>query len=197
MSYLSRLCQAFTTHAKLELVPLMLPVSGSTELFTLLIRHGLVETLPSIAGGSSSCPLPSYLAFALQISHSSRELFVQYEARAFLPLVVYCAFAFPRLPISYQFSINCAENTEKMKWQALSSFAATALLFGGEAEALFKQPKTGRKMPTKRSVKLEPRTYFPSNATGVKTITSPSGVQIRYKEPGKSGVCETTPGVNS
>ena len=37
----------------------------------------------------------------------------------------------------------------------------------------------------------------PANATGVTTITAPSGAQIRYKEPGKAGVCETTPGVNS
>ena len=38
---------------------------------------------------------------------------------------------------------------------------------------------------------------IPANATGVTTITAPSGVQIRYKQPGKDGVCETTPGVNS
>lgn len=38
---------------------------------------------------------------------------------------------------------------------------------------------------------------LPANATGVTTITAPNGAQIRYKEPGKDGVCETTPGVNS
>ena len=43
---------------------------------------------------------------------------------------------------------------------------------------------------------LDPR-QLPANATDVKTITSPTGVTIRYKEPGKAGVCETTPGVNS
>lgn len=32
---------------------------------------------------------------------------------------------------------------------------------------------------------------------GLKTITTPQNVTIRYKEPGKEGVCETTPGVNS
>ena len=37
----------------------------------------------------------------------------------------------------------------------------------------------------------------PARPTGVKTITSPNGVKIRYKEPGKDGVCETTKGVNS
>lgn len=37
----------------------------------------------------------------------------------------------------------------------------------------------------------------PAEPTGVKTIKSPGGVTVRYKEPGKSGVCETTPGVNS
>jgi carboxypeptidase C (cathepsin A) len=45
--------------------------------------------------------------------------------------------------------------------------------------------------------KLAKRTYFPKPATGVKTITTPQGVKIRYKEPGKEGVCETTPGVGS
>ena len=43
---------------------------------------------------------------------------------------------------------------------------------------------------------LEPR-QIPANATDVTTIQSPSGVTIRYKEPGKYGVCETTPGVGS
>jgi hypothetical protein len=38
---------------------------------------------------------------------------------------------------------------------------------------------------------------LPAEPTGVKTIKSPNGVEIRYKEPGKDGVCETTPGVNS
>ena len=38
---------------------------------------------------------------------------------------------------------------------------------------------------------------LPANATGVKTIHAPSGATIRYKEPGKEGVCETTKGVNS
>jgi hypothetical protein len=38
---------------------------------------------------------------------------------------------------------------------------------------------------------------LPADPTGVKTIKSPNGVEIRYKEPGKEGVCETTPGVDS
>ncbi|TGO56392.1 hypothetical protein BCON_0078g00070 [Botryotinia convoluta] len=37
----------------------------------------------------------------------------------------------------------------------------------------------------------------PANATGVKTLITPQNITIRYKEPGKEGVCETTPGVNS
>ncbi|KAK5132046.1 hypothetical protein LTR08_000383 [Meristemomyces frigidus] len=41
------------------------------------------------------------------------------------------------------------------------------------------------------------RQYYPANATDVKTITTPTNVTIRYKEPGNDGVCETTPGVNS
>lgn len=41
------------------------------------------------------------------------------------------------------------------------------------------------------------RQYYPANATDVTTIKTPTNVTIRYKEPGKAGVCETTPGVNS
>ena len=44
---------------------------------------------------------------------------------------------------------------------------------------------------------IHDKRQLPANATGVTTITSPTGAQIRYKEPGKDGVCETTPGVNS
>ncbi|KAL8786164.1 MAG: hypothetical protein Q9213_002934 [Squamulea squamosa] len=44
--------------------------------------------------------------------------------------------------------------------------------------------------------RLDPR-QLPADPVGVKTITSPSGVTIRYKQPGLEGVCETTPGVNS
>ncbi|KAL8645942.1 MAG: hypothetical protein Q9210_006426 [Variospora velana] len=44
--------------------------------------------------------------------------------------------------------------------------------------------------------KFHPR-QLPADPQNVRTITSPSGVTIRYKEPGLEGVCETTPGVNS
>ncbi|KAJ4348014.1 uncharacterized protein N0V89_009386 [Didymosphaeria variabile] len=37
----------------------------------------------------------------------------------------------------------------------------------------------------------------PVDPTGVRTITSPQGAQIRFKQPGKDGgICETTPGVD-
>jgi carboxypeptidase D len=35
---------------------------------------------------------------------------------------------------------------------------------------------------------------LPADPVGVKTITTPQNITIRYKEP---GICETTPGVNS
>ncbi|KAL8842123.1 MAG: hypothetical protein Q9176_002815 [Flavoplaca citrina] len=44
--------------------------------------------------------------------------------------------------------------------------------------------------------KVDPR-QLPADPVDVTTITSPSGVTIRYKQPGLKGVCETTPGVNS
>ncbi|KAI9708649.1 MAG: hypothetical protein M1820_003867 [Bogoriella megaspora] len=43
---------------------------------------------------------------------------------------------------------------------------------------------------------LLPR-QLPKGITNVTTISSPTGVTIRYKEPGNAGVCETTPGVKS
>ncbi|KAL2824535.1 peptidase S10, serine carboxypeptidase [Aspergillus cavernicola] len=41
------------------------------------------------------------------------------------------------------------------------------------------------------------RRQLPNDPTGVRSIETPNNVTIRYKEPGKEGVCETTPGVNS
>lgn len=47
----------------------------------------------------------------------------------------------------------------------------------------------GRSSWTKRQL--------PKDATGVQSLTTANNVTIRYKEPGKEGVCETTPGVRS
>lgn len=46
-----------------------------------------------------------------------------------------------------------------------------------------------------RKPTLEER-QIPTDPTGVKTITSPQGASIRFKQPGKQGVCETTEGVD-
>ncbi|KAK7544036.1 putative carboxypeptidase S1 [Phyllosticta citribraziliensis] len=60
----------------------------------------------------------------------------------------------------------------------------TLLLFAGFASSFIpSQPLAARQIPAS-----------PNN---FKTIVSPSGVTIRYKEPGKEGICETTPGVKS
>ena len=48
----------------------------------------------------------------------------------------------------------------------------------------------------KPPLRVHPR-QLPAEPTGVQTIHSPNNVTIRYKEPGKAGICETTPGVNS
>ena len=37
---------------------------------------------------------------------------------------------------------------------------------------------------------------IPADPTGVMTITSPQGASIRFKQPGKQGVCETAEGVD-
>jgi len=41
------------------------------------------------------------------------------------------------------------------------------------------------------------RQYFPHQATDLYQVTTAENVTIRYKMPGKEGICETTPGVNS
>lgn len=50
--------------------------------------------------------------------------------------------------------------------------------------------------PGNRKPTIEDR-GAPADPTGVKTLVTPQNITIRYKEPGKEGVCETTPGVNS
>lgn len=67
--------------------------------------------------------------------------------------------------------------------QSIRTSAAAALLSAAGASAFIKLPLNARQLP--------------ANATDVKTIVSPTNVTIRYKEPGKYGVCETTPGVDS
>lgn len=37
---------------------------------------------------------------------------------------------------------------------------------------------------------------LPKDPEGVMTITSPQGASIRFKQPGKQGICETTEGVD-
>lgn len=71
--------------------------------------------------------------------------------------------------------------------------AATGLLAITEASSasFSKSTRTGKSVP------LLKRQYYPADAEDVKTITTPTNVTLRYKEPGKEGVCETTPGVNS
>lgn len=41
------------------------------------------------------------------------------------------------------------------------------------------------------------RRQLPQDPTGVQSIKTANNITIRYKEPGKEGVCETTPGVKS
>ena len=70
---------------------------------------------------------------------------------------------------------------------AASAFAAgTNALKGPQAQSKRGGPK----------IQVLPR-QLPAEPTGVQTIISPIGANITYKEPGKEGVCETTPGVNS
>ena len=57
----------------------------------------------------------------------------------------------------------------------------------------FALSEAGRPRMKGPALQMRPR-QLPAEPTGVKTIISPSGVNITYKMP---GICETTPGVNS
>ncbi|RMZ81465.1 hypothetical protein DV738_g2273, partial [Chaetothyriales sp. CBS 135597] len=78
-----------------------------------------------------------------------------------------------------------------MKLLALASAAA---LLAAEATAFKKGPVAhSRRQPNGPVVQLSPR-QLPAEPEGVKTIISPRGVNITFKEP---EICETTPGVKS
>lgn len=70
-----------------------------------------------------------------------------------------------------------------MHFRQLTTAAASLLLAADSANGFMKLPLSSRGLPA------EPK--------DVKTITSHTGVKIRYKEPGNDGVCETTPDVKS
>lgn len=81
-----------------------------------------------------------------------------------------------------------------------AAFATLALAaLGGLAEAAHpSKPLHGlAKERSKYFSKRAGPPYLPAAVENYTTIKSPSGSSIRYKEPGKAGVCETTPGVNS
>ena len=71
---------------------------------------------------------------------------------------------------------------------------AASFIACAEADPRIHNQKSPRS--AKPQVLKSPR-QLPAAPKGVQTITSPSNVTIRYKEPGKAGICETTPGVNS
>lgn len=99
------------------------------------------------------------------------------------------------IPISSGSSLPFTRSSvslSKMKPFTLAS--VFAVLFPLTTDAFFTGP-TARSRPTKPKIQLSPR-QLPAAPTDVQTIISPNGVNITYKEPGKEGICETTPGVS-
>ena len=85
------------------------------------------------------------------------------------------------LPSTYVFAIELSPRKMKFSKSKLSACVA-ALLALEVAAKIYNDPTPKQRRFDRRQV--------PANATDVKTITSPTGVKIRYKEPGKAGVCE-------
>lgn len=71
--------------------------------------------------------------------------------------------------------------------------AMTVLL--GLTSALMPGPRNHR--PRRKRAQFFPPRQLPAEPVGVQQLTTPSGATISYKEPGKEGICETTPGVGS
>lgn len=74
------------------------------------------------------------------------------------------------------------------------SLLTTAALSSVSVSARNPHPISRR--PNIETPRLRPR-QLPAEPTDVQSIITPNGFNITYKEPGKEGVCETTPGVNS
>ncbi|KAK0126486.1 hypothetical protein ONS95_008083 [Cadophora gregata] len=72
-------------------------------------------------------------------------------------------------------------------------FVSSLALFAGVNGIRYTQPNLQARSLDNHKLARQ----LPANPTGLKTIITPQNVTIRYKEPGKEGVCETTPGVNS
>jgi len=82
-----------------------------------------------------------------------------------------------------------------MRFTTLAATAASVLLSSTLVSATIGGSNFHHIEP--RMLQHRKRVYYPKKAAGLKTVTTPTGVTIRYKEPGKEGICETTPGVNS
>ena len=78
----------------------------------------------------------------------------------------------------------------------VAKFLALLTALAATASAV-KGPKVhSRRNPKGPALQVLPR-QLPLEPTGIQTLITPNGVNITYKQPGKEGVCETTPGVNS
>ena len=95
--------------------------------------------------------------------------------------------------ISLHYSINWFPRSSAVILTMKFSFASSLALLVAVNEAKNVQ----RNIQARSSYNPKRARQLPADPVGVKTITTPQNVTIRYKEPGKEGVCETTPGVNS
>lgn len=72
---------------------------------------------------------------------------------------------------------------------------ATAACLLSSASAFWPTPRVS--IPGRdKEYRLTPR-QLPAEPVGIQQLATPGGATITYKEPGKEGVCETTPGVGS
>jgi hypothetical protein len=81
-------------------------------------------------------------------------------------------------------------------FSVLASFAATATFASAYTLPIQRKVEQSSFSEQIQHIKRQ-ELLLPVKPSDVKTITTPTGATIRYKEPGKSGVCETTPDVNS
>lgn len=139
---------------------------------------------------NSSCTCSRPLLFSPLFTGSQYSLTLQEPANLRWRETKYLS----HCPPSVQSSLLLNWHTYSLTMQAIRFLPLVGALVAGVSAIPGPVVHNGRGMGPK--LQISPR-QLPAEPTGVQTIISPNGANITYKEPGKEGVCETTPGVNS
>lgn len=95
--------------------------------------------------------------------------------------------------VTFRISSHSTVYSCTMRYSSVAAIATC--LVAVDAFEFLPGPKIHR--PGSNKVAQITKRQLPAQPVGIQSITSPSGVNITYKDPGAEGICETTAGVNS